>query len=86
MAATSDQNCAFQEGAPLKIATTAGASVPDARGRDATAAAAVSPSIEPQCRHLMAASWISSAQKGQGFIESLGYAEAGSVAMRVGQP
>jgi hypothetical protein len=78
MAATTGQNCAFQEGAPLKIVTAAGtASVPDVRGRDATAAAAASPSIEPQCRHLMAASWISSAQKGQGFIGPLGYAEAG---------
>ena len=27
-------------------------------------------SIEPQCRHLMAASWISSAQKGQVFMGS----------------
>jgi hypothetical protein len=32
---------------------------------------------------LMAASWISSAQKGQGFIGPLGYAEASPAAMRV---
>jgi len=57
MAVTTDQNCAFQEGAPLKMVTTAGAApVADAGGWDVTAAAAVSASIEPPVPALMAAS------------------------------
>jgi hypothetical protein len=48
MAVTTHQNCAFHEGAPLKIVTTAGAPVADAGGWDVTAGAATSPSIEPQ--------------------------------------
>ena len=67
-APTTDQNRPFHEGVPLKIvsagtdpAGTDAARAPDARR-------VLSSSIDPQWRHLMAASWISSAQNGQGFI------------------
>lgn len=56
---------------PLDPARAAGAAVADAGAGAGATISAVPGSIDPQCLHLMAASWISSAQYGHVFTSRL---------------